>query len=178
MKGVQTQLGELETWRKNVNSQLGNLAAQIPRPQGQLPGHPDQNPRGQIAAVHLRSGRKLPERKTPKETEQRGGVNEPDGHDNDPGNLDTDPPKVGNDPSRSGKSPLSTPLSVTRSLSTLLGSVTTPLQHRPMLLSGRLNLVPGPLWPRTLLRLFLFLLRNLKMSLKVSLGVSLRFFKA
>ena len=178
MKRVQTQLGELETWRKNVNSQLRNLTAQIPRPQGQLPGHPDQNPRGQIAAVHLRSGRKLPEQETPKEIEQRGGVNEPDGHDNDPGSLGTDPTQVGNDLSRSGKSPLTTPLSVTTSLPTPLGSVMTPLLYRLMLLSSRLNLVPGPLWPRTLLRLFLFLLRNLKMSLKISLGILLRLFRA
>ena len=44
-----------------MDSQLGNLVANIPRPQGKLPGHPDENPKGYIAAVTLRNGRELPD---------------------------------------------------------------------------------------------------------------------
>ena len=44
-----------------METQLGHLATQIPRPQGQIPGRPDENPRGQIASINLRSGKKLPD---------------------------------------------------------------------------------------------------------------------
>ena len=44
---------------KRSDTQLGNLAQQMPRPQGQLPGHPDENPKGHIAAISLRIGKEL-----------------------------------------------------------------------------------------------------------------------
>ena len=76
LKGINTHLndidvkiGEFDAWRRNVDTQLGNLAQQIPRPQGQLPGHPDENPRGKIAAISLRSGKELPGRRIEEEHE-------------------------------------------------------------------------------------------------------------
>ena len=79
LKGINThlhdidgKLGEFDAWRKGVDTQLGNLAQQIPRPQGQLPGQPDENPKGQIAAISLRSGKELPGRRVEEEkTKQR-----------------------------------------------------------------------------------------------------------
>ena len=67
IKGVNAHLGDLEVWKKGVDTQLGHLASSIPRPQGQLPGRTDENPRGQIAAMHLRSGKDLPGRSLEKE---------------------------------------------------------------------------------------------------------------
>ena len=70
MRGMRTELdtrlGDLDSWKKNIDSQLGHLAAQIPRPQGQLPGRPEENPRGrasngEIRAMNLRSGKALPD---------------------------------------------------------------------------------------------------------------------
>ena len=155
MKGVQAQLGELESWKKNVNSQLGNLAAQIPRPQGQLPGRPDENPRGQIAAIHLRSGKKVSDRAVPKETEQGKDQNGPVGTGTDPSTVVTDPPQAITDPPQPvtdapklGKSSNRPPLSVTRSLPTPQGSVPTLLLTQPTLLSIRLNHDSSPFWLR------------------------------
>ena len=69
LKGINTHLGDIDarigdidSWKKGVDTQLGHLASQIPRPQGQLPGRPEENPRGQIAVIHLRSGNELPDR--------------------------------------------------------------------------------------------------------------------
>ena len=52
-------LDDLEAWKKGVDSQLGHLASCIPRASGSLPGKTEENPRGHIAAMDLRSGRKL-----------------------------------------------------------------------------------------------------------------------
>ena len=74
LKGINTHLhdidgkiGEFDVWRRSVDTQLGNLAQQMPRPQGQLPGHPDENPKGHIAAISLRSGKELPGRRAEEE---------------------------------------------------------------------------------------------------------------
>ena len=50
---IDNKLGDLDTWRRSVDKRLGDLAQEMPRPQGQLPGHPDENPRGKIAAISL-----------------------------------------------------------------------------------------------------------------------------
>ncbi len=68
LKGVNAHLGDIDSWKKGVDNQLGQLASHIPRPQGQLPGRPDENPRGQIAAINLRSGKELPGRRIEEET--------------------------------------------------------------------------------------------------------------
>ena len=61
MGDLDNRFGDLEAWKQGVETQLGNLAQQVPRPQGQLPGRPEENPRGHIAAINLRSGRNLPD---------------------------------------------------------------------------------------------------------------------
>ena len=59
LRDIDSHIGDIDIWRKGVDSQLGHLASQIPRPQGQLPGRPEENPRSQIASMHLRSGKEL-----------------------------------------------------------------------------------------------------------------------
>ena len=60
LKGMRAHLEDLETWKKDMNSQMANLVERIPRQHGRLPGHPDENPKGSINAVTLRSGKVLP----------------------------------------------------------------------------------------------------------------------
>ena len=55
LKGVNAHLSDIDSWKKSVDSQLGDLATHIPRSQGQLPGKTEVNPRNQIAAINLRS---------------------------------------------------------------------------------------------------------------------------
>ena len=53
-KGVRAHLDDLETWKKDINSQVANLAESIPRQQGKLPGRSEENPKNhQIAAMTL-----------------------------------------------------------------------------------------------------------------------------
>ena len=59
IKGINVHLDDLETWKKGVDSQLGHLASVIPRASGSLPGKTEENPRGHVALINLRSGRKL-----------------------------------------------------------------------------------------------------------------------
>ena len=62
MLKMETMLGELKGVSKRielVENQVTQNASQIPRPQGQLHGHPDPNPKGGVAAVTLRSGNEL-----------------------------------------------------------------------------------------------------------------------
>ena len=72
IRGVNAHLNDFEAWKKGVDTQLATLAQQVPRPQGQLPAHPDENPRGHIAAINLRSGRNLqdPREATPSTRQQ------------------------------------------------------------------------------------------------------------
>ena len=74
LKGVNAHLEDLDTWRKSVDTQLATLSQQVPRPQGQLPAHPDENPRGHIAAITLRSGKNL---QVPKEATPSAKPQEP-----------------------------------------------------------------------------------------------------
>jgi Retrotransposon gag protein len=67
LNDIDYKLGEMDTWRRGVDKRLGDLAQEIPRPQGQLPGHPDENPRGKIAAISLRSGKEVPGRRIEEE---------------------------------------------------------------------------------------------------------------
>jgi len=64
VRGVNAHLNDLEAWKKGVDTQLATLSQQVPRAQGQLPAHPEENPRGHIAAVTLRGGKSLPEPST------------------------------------------------------------------------------------------------------------------
>ena len=59
IKGINVHLDDLETWKKGVDSQLRHLASAIPRASGSLPGKTKENPRGHVAAIDLRSGKKL-----------------------------------------------------------------------------------------------------------------------
>ena len=64
MQGVNSRLGEIDIWRKSVDTQIGQLAARIPRQSGALPGSSEPNPKGKtghVAAVKLRSGHQLQE---------------------------------------------------------------------------------------------------------------------
>ena len=59
---MKTLTDEVRSQGKNlkiVEQQLAQQAANVPRPSGQLPGHPEVNPRGQLNAVTLRSGKQL-----------------------------------------------------------------------------------------------------------------------
>ena len=54
LKGVRAHLTDIESWKKGITSQVANLAESVPRPQGQLPGRPEENPRNhQIAAMTI-----------------------------------------------------------------------------------------------------------------------------
>lgn len=130
IKGVQAQLGDLETWKKGVESQLGHLAAQIPRPQGKFPGRPDENPKGQIAAIHLRSGKKVPGRESTSNEEENGENSV---------YTDAVPSPPGSVPTPLQVRPsfllfLLIPVAVPRAVPTPLGSVPTPRLQQVTLL--------------------------------------------
>ena len=61
IKGVNAHLKDIDAWKKSVDSQLGHLASIIPRALGQFPSKIEENPRGHIAAMNLRSGKQMPE---------------------------------------------------------------------------------------------------------------------
>ena len=66
LQHISTRFGELDIWKRNIETQMGQFTAQIPQPSGKLPGHTDPNPKGQtghIAVVQLRSDHKLHEPK-------------------------------------------------------------------------------------------------------------------
>ena len=67
LNDIDHKIGEMDTSRRGVDKRLGDLAQEIPRPQGQLPGHPDENPKGRIAAISLRSGKEVPGRRVEEE---------------------------------------------------------------------------------------------------------------
>ncbi|KAJ9544519.1 hypothetical protein OSB04_024226 [Centaurea solstitialis] len=61
---VTTRLEAMSTHNKMIETQIGQLAQQIAnsvRPQGQLPGQPEPNPRAQMNAITLRDGKILKE---------------------------------------------------------------------------------------------------------------------
>ena len=59
IKGINVHLDDLKAWKKVLDSQFGHLASCIPRASGSLQGKTKENPRGHIAVMDLRSGKKL-----------------------------------------------------------------------------------------------------------------------
>ena len=45
-QNINTKLGEIDVWRKSVDTQIGQLAASVPRQSGTLPGSSEPNPKG------------------------------------------------------------------------------------------------------------------------------------
>ena len=62
LQNFNTRFGELDISKRSIETQMGQFAAQIPRPTGQLPGQTEPNPKGKtghVAAIKLRSGHQL-----------------------------------------------------------------------------------------------------------------------
>jgi hypothetical protein len=59
MRALTNKVQALEQAQKMTETQVAQNATNAPRPLGVLPGHPDENPKGQVSAVSLRSGKQL-----------------------------------------------------------------------------------------------------------------------
>ena len=89
---MRAHLDNLVTWKKDINSQVSNLAESIPRQQGKLLGRSEENPRNhQMAAMTLYyEGEKVVDEEEKKEEEKAAEFTYPVRHDADPGRDDLD----------------------------------------------------------------------------------------
>ena len=74
---LNSKFDSMATHQKMMDNQIAQIAQQVnqlSRPQGHLPGQSETNPKGQIKAITLRSGRELEGPVVPMREEKRGGA--------------------------------------------------------------------------------------------------------